>query len=119
MNVTPEPELGYRVTALMIDHVSYYGLGLRSLMYREFAVAPEGRIGIEKEVEYIRSPESETSAYPGWTQPLPMNPKPYNDLLRSILTPAGSRNIPDVVVTDKKASIPCAEGERPEWYLSE
>ena len=119
VSVRAEPELGYRVSALMMDHLNYLDLGLRGLRYREFVVAMDGRIGIEKEVEYVLSPESETGAPPGWTQPLPMNPKPYNDLLRSVLTPEGSRIIPKVIVTGKKASIKCAEGEKSEWYLSE
>jgi len=117
VSVRVEPELGYRVSALMIDRVNYYDLGLRSLIYREFAVSLDGRIGIEKEITHVLSPESETGARPGWTQPLPINPKPYNDLLRSVLTPDGSRVIPKVIVTGEKASIKCAEGEKSEWFL--
>jgi len=79
----------------------------------------DGRLGLDMEIEYIRSPESETGARPGWSQPLPMDSKPYNELLRSVLTSEGSRIIPKVIVTGKKASIKCAEGEKSEWYQSE
>jgi len=119
VGVKPEPELGYRVSALMIDSVNYYGLGLRSLFYREFAVAPDGRLGMDKEIELVQSPQSQAGAAPGWSQPVPLEPKPYNDLLRALLTPEGSRVIPKVAVTEKKTSIKCAEGEKPEWYLGD
>ncbi len=119
VTVRIEPELGYRVTSLMIDHTNLYDLGSRNVMYREFAVASDGRMGMDKEVECILAPESETGAPPGWAQPLPMDPKPYNDFLRMLLTAEGSRSIPKVVVADRKAAIKCAEGEEPEWYVND
>ncbi len=110
VSVTPAPPLGYRVAALVIPYAHYYDLKLRSVMYCEFNVASDGRIGVEKELECIVAPEPETSAPPGWVQPLPLDPGPYNEVVRSVLTPRGSREIPKVVVTEQEATIPCPEG---------
>jgi len=119
VTVTAEPQLGYRVKVLMIHHINYYDLGLRQPMYREFAVASDGRIGIVTEILCIEAPQTPYGAPPGWAQPLPLGPKEYNKALRSVLTAEGSRTIPPVTVTNRKTAIKCAQGEDPGWYLNE
>jgi len=114
--VKGEPDLGYRVSMLMLDYEITYGLGLRSLMYREFAVTPEGRIAIATETTWVRAPQSETGAPPGWMQPLPMDPRNYNEVVQPLLTEAGSENVPRVIVTDRKTALRCAGDEDPQWY---
>ena len=116
LKVTEEPGLGYRVTALMIDYLDYYSLGLRYVMYREFAVAPNGRMGMGTETICIEAPQTPYGAPPGWEQPLPLGPEEYTNLLRLVLSPEGSREIPAAIVTDRKASVPCAEDQAADWF---
>jgi len=119
VTVTAEPQLGYRVRALMIDHMDYYDLGLRNVMYREFAVASDGRIGIVRETNCIMAPETPYGAPPGWTQPLPLGPKGYNETLASVLTADGSEPIPRVTVTDTRATIKCAADAQADWFVND
>jgi hypothetical protein len=116
LKVTEEPQLGYRVTALMIDYIDYYSLGLRYVMYREFAVAPDGRLGITDEKTCIEAPQTPYGAGPGWTQPLPIDPEDYTQVLRLVLSADGSRTIPPVIVTDRTVAVPCAEDSDADWF---
>jgi hypothetical protein len=115
--VTLGPDLGYRVRMLTIDYTDLWNLGLQNIMFREFMVSPDGRIGIVKEIECVRAPEPETSRPPGWTQLLPLNPKPYNEVLRAVLTPEGTETIPNVILTDVKVAIPRAWEDFVRSYL--
>ncbi len=116
LKVTEEPQLGYRVTALMIDYIDYYSLGLRYIMYREFAVARDGRIGMADERICVEAPQTPYGAGPGWTQPLPIDPEDYTKVLRLVLSAEGSRDIPVVIVTDRRAAVPCAEDTDADWF---
>ncbi len=119
VKVTEEPGLGYRVTALMIDYIDYYSLGLRYVMYREFAVAPDGRIGMANETICIEAPQTPYGAGRGWVQLLPIDPEEYTKALRPVLSAEGSREIPAVIVTDRRAAVPCAENQNADWFLSD
>ncbi len=116
LTVKGEPDLGYRISALMIDYTLTYDLGLRNIMYREFAVTPGGRIGITTETTWVRAPQSETGAPPGWTQPLPLDPRNYNEVLQPVLTAEGSESIPKVLLTEREAAVPCPAGEDVQSY---
>lgn len=116
LKVVEEPGLGYRVTALMIDHLDYYALGLRYIMYREFAVSPDGRIGMGTETVCIEAPQTPYGAGPGWTQRAPIDPEEYTKVLRLVLSPEGSRDIPGVIVTDRRETVPCAAGQAADWF---
>jgi len=116
LKVTEEPGLGYRVTALMIDYLDYYSLGLRHILYREFAVSSDGRIGMGTETICIEAPQTPYGAPPGWTQRSPIDPEEYTKVLRLVLSPEGSRDIPAVIVTDHREAVPCAEDQEANWF---
>lgn len=119
LKVTEEPGLGYRVTALMIDYLDYYSLGLRYIMHREFAVSSDGRIGMGAETICIEAPQTPYGAPPGWTQRSPIDPEEYTKVLRLVLSPEGSRDIPAVIVTDHRAAVPCAEDQEANWFVDD
>ncbi len=115
MTVTAEPGLGYRVTVLMVDCEQRFGTQrLRHVVLREFAIAPDGRMGLWETV-CLRAP-AWMIGYPAmWMPEFPAPPETgpgpgqgkltappnldaalnaYEAAIRSALTPAGWEIIP-------------------------
>lgn len=116
VTVQEEPDLGYRVTMLLMDYNRYLA-GFQDVLLCEFCIAHDGRMDAEETV-CIKGPESETSRPPGWTQPLPAGTAKYTDTIKAALLATETETIPNyVIVKDKKTRIPCRTDREPGGYL--
>jgi hypothetical protein len=131
LEVTAEPGLGYRVRVMMIDCFRYAEFKLRSIVYRDYAVSHDGRIGVRATV-CLRAPEvlPENMLVPagwqpefGWEEPKQQPTDPgaqillgqarrsaaiaaYNKAVSGALQPADTAVIPNrVIVTDEVATV--------------
>jgi len=119
VTVTEEPGMGYRVAALLVYYNRYQAGGYSDVLYCEYAVGEDGRLG-EKRTVCIRGAQHEAARPPGWQQPVPATPAEYGEAIWSALIPGEWEVMPiRVAVTDTVATIPCAEGEPPEIYLQD
>jgi len=109
--------LGYRVRATLIAHDPEHKL-LRSLLLLECRVSPDGRF-TSKVTELIKAPSlSLPAGAPKPGQPkIAMKAKPYDELVRGLLTEIGSQRLPEyVVATGDVASIPLSKGRDPSQF---
>jgi len=115
--VTEVPGLGYRVAMLAFNCLEPLSKGLGAVVYREFPVGHDGRIGLEATI-CINSPQIPVNVPPDWKQPVPAGPEEYDKAVRSVLKGDAVETVPAyVTVTDKTATIPCREGDDPKSYM--
>lgn len=111
IDVTELSGLGYRVRATLIAQDPARTL-LRGVVLLECNVSHDGRFR-HKVTELIRPPDlgpRTTPATPG-EPAIAIEAKPYDELVRGLLTEIGSQRLPDyVVVTGDVATIPVYKG---------
>jgi len=104
LTVAEEEGLGYRVRMLVIDHRQ--GLGLHDVVYREAAVARDGRLGI-KTTTCIRAVDSGESVGKGPPRPRPANQAGYDQAIKAALKDDQSETIPNYfTATQTRAAMP-------------
>ena len=115
VSVTEEPQLGYRVRAMLVGH-NYALRLLRGAMLVETTITYDGRFS-EKVTRLVTPPELPYGVPAGWKQPLPIGPAEYDDLVSGTFTRDGSERLPQYVhVTKEVIEVPCAVGETPQMY---